>query len=378
MQQIYHLFYINLYFCAKIIGFISKQKILIEGAIGACKKTRLLIKFIMKFSALFFLMILLISCNETSKKPYQKLEGLALGTIFHITYDPSNYEILENEIDSLLHLVNKSMSTYIPTSDISKINRGDTTIVIDDLFVEVFNKSDRIYRETNGYFDPTIGIIVNAWGFGPKSHLEVIDSSRIKTMLTFVGFNNVKIKNGMVQKKFVETYLDFNAIAKGFAVDVIGRYMEANDINNYLIEIGGEIRTRGVNSSKNLWTIAIENPNFDGSRSFQSTILLSNESIATSGNYRKFKIDSLTGEKYAHTMDTKTGFPSKSNLLSASVISEIDCADVDAYATALMAMGMEKSKKFLIKHSELKAILIFSTDDGQINTFTTKNLRFKK
>ena len=332
----------------------------------------------MKIPTLFFLIFLFISCNESVKKPYQKLEGLALGTIFHITYDPSKYELSEIEIDSLLHRVNKSMSTYIPNSDISKINMGDTTIIVDDLFAEVFKKSDRIYRETDGYFDPTIGIIVNAWGFGPNSQMEIIDTAQIKTMLTYVGLKNVKIEKGIVQKKFMESYLDFNAIAKGFAVDIIGRYMEGKNIKNYLVEIGGEIRARGINSSRKAWTIAIEEPNYDGSRSFQSIIALSNESIATSGNYRKFKIDSLTGEKYAHTMDTKTGFPSKSNLLSASVISEKDCADVDAYATALMSMGLEKSKAFLKKHSELKAFLIFSTDDGQIKTFATKNLRLKR
>ena len=332
----------------------------------------------MKIPTLFFLIFLFISCNESVKKPYQKLEGLALGTIFHITYDPSKYELSEIEIDSLLHRVNKSMSTYIPNSDISKINMGDTTIIVDDLFAEVFKKSDRIYRETDGYFDPTIGIIVNAWGFGPNSQMEIIDTAQIKTMLTYVGLKNVKIEKGIVQKKFMESYLDFNAIAKGFAVDIIGRYMEGKNIKNYLVEIGGEIRARGINSSRKAWTIAIEEPNYDGSRSFQSIIALSNESIATSGNYRKFKIDSLTGEKYAHTMDTKTGFPSKSNLLSASVISEKDCADVDAYATAMMSMGLEKSKVFLKKHSELKAFLIFSTDDGQIKTFATKNLRLKR
>jgi thiamine biosynthesis lipoprotein len=331
----------------------------------------------MKISPILFLIILLISCNKSDKRPYQKLEGLALGTIFHITYDPSKHEILENEIDSLLYLVNKSMSTYIPNSDISKINRGDTTIVVDDLFVEVFNKSDRIYRETNGYFDPTVGIIVNAWGFGPGGQSDPIDTTQIKTMLTFVGFKNIKIEHGIVQKKFIETYIDFNAIAKGFAVDVLGRYLESNNIDNYMVEIGGEIRAKGINGSNKPWTVAIEKPNFDGSRSFQSVIELLNESIATSGNYRKFKIDSLTGEKYAHTMDPKTGFPSKSNLLSASVISKKDCADVDAYATALMSMGLEKSKKFLKKHPKLKAFLIYSEEGGQIKTYTTKNLRLK-
>ena len=332
----------------------------------------------MKKLPLFFLSLLLFSCADFREKQYQKLEGMALGTTFHITYDSSKYEVSEKEIDSLLHLVNKSMSTYMPNSDISKINRGDATVVVDDLFIEVFDKSDRIFRETNGYFDPTIGIIVNAWGFGPKRLLKPIDTTHIKTLLTFVGFENVKIKNGIVQKKFIETYIDFNAIAKGFAVDVIGRYLETRNTDNYLVEIGGEIRARGVNASRRSWKIAIEEPNFDDSRSFQSIIVLSDESIATSGNYRKFKIDSLTGEKYSHTMDTKTGFPTKSNLLSASVISESDCADVDAYATALMAMGLERSIKFLKKHPELKAFFIFSTDEGEIKTYSTKNLKFEK
>lgn len=327
---------------------------------------------------LFFLILLLFSCTDFREKQYQKLEGIALGTTFHITYDSTKYEISEKEIDSLFYLVNKSMSTYMSNSDISKINQGDSTIVVDDLFIEVFKKSDRIFRETNGYFDPTIGIIVNAWGFGPKRILIPIDTAQIESLLITVGFENVKIKNGVVHKKFIETYIDFNAIAKGFAVDVLGRYLEKRNIDNYLVEIGGEIRARGVNASRNSWKIAIEKPNFDNSRSFQNFIVLSDESIATSGNYRKFKIDSLTGEKYSHTMDPKTGFPTKSNLLSASVISESDCADVDAYATALMAMGLEKSKKFLQKHPELKVFLIFSTDEGKIKTYSTKNLKFKK
>ena len=196
-------------------------------------------------------------------------------------------------------------------------------------------------------------------------------------MLTFVGFKDVKIENGIVKKKYAETYLDFNAIAKGFAVDVLGRYLESINIDNYLVEIGGEIRAKGINNSNKPWTVAIEKPNFDGSRSFQSVLDLLNESIATSGNYRKFKIDKLTGEKYAHTMDPKTGFPSKSNLLSASVIAKMDCADVDAYATALMSMGLVKSKKFLKKHPDLKAFLIYSDERGHIKTYSTDNLRLK-
>ncbi|MDH3323166.1 MAG: FAD:protein FMN transferase [Flavobacteriaceae bacterium] len=321
----------------------------------------------------FLWLISLFACGKQGNNNFNRLEGLALGTSYHITYKNA-IKINENEIDSLIHLVNRSMSTYIPNSDISKINQGDTSIVIDDLFFEVFNKSDKIYKETNGAFDPTVGVLVNAWGFGPGKELNDLDQKQIDSLLTYVGFHKLAIKNQKIYKAYPQMYLDFNANAKGFAVDLIGRYLESKHSENYLIEIGGEIRARGLNEKNKPWKIAIEKPNFDGSRSFQTAIELKDESIATSGNYRKFKIDPKTGKKYAHTIDSKTGYPSKSDLLSASVISNIDCADVDAYATALMVMGFDKSKLFLEKHDELKAFLIYSDDDGTIKTFTTSNL----
>lgn len=302
------------------------------------------------------------------------MEGFALGTTFHITYQDSLNKINENQIDSLIHLVNNSMSTYSPNSDISRINRGDSSVIVDAMFQEVFNKSKKIYKETSGFFDPTIGILANAWGFGPEEEIENLDSLHIKNMLEFVGFDKIKLNDDIIEKKYSKTFIDFNAIAKGYAVDVIGRFLETKKIKNYLVEIGGEIRARGLSQNEKEWTVAIEKPNFDGTRSFQTKIELKNQSIATSGNYRKFKIDKKTGNKYAHTIDTKTGFPSKSNLLSASVISTIDCADVDAYATALMAMGLQKSKLFLNQHNELKVFLIYSDDQGKIKTYASKNL----
>ena len=330
-----------------------------------------LIIFVMNKLFLFLSFFMLIAC--ANKNDFKKIEGQALGTTFHITYQEVT-TINKKQIDSLIHLVNKSLSTYIPNSDISKINRGDRTVIIDDLFLEVFNKSDKIYKETKGAFDPTVGILVNAWGFGPEKEINNLNKQQIDSLLLFVGFDKLAVKNRKIYKEYPEIYLDFNANAKGYAVDVIGRFLELKNINNYLVEIGGEIRARGMSSKGKPWKIAIEKPNFDGSRSFQTAIELNNESIATSGNYRKFKIDKKTGLKYAHTIDAKTGYPSKSNLLSASVISKLDCADVDAYATAFMAMGFEKSKLFLEKHSELKAFLIYSDEKGEINTFVTPNL----
>ncbi len=325
---------------------------------------------------MFFLLFLAIlsSCDKETEITYQRIEGMAFGTSFHISFDEANKEVTEAAIDSLIHAMNRSLSTYMPDSDISKINKGDTTIVVDALFEEVFNKSAKVFKETEGAFDPTIGVLVNAWGFGPGNSLAQMGQSQVDSLLVFVGFDKIKLENRKLIKDHPETYLDFNANAKGFAVDLMGRFLESKEIRNYLIEIGGEIRARGVNPKNQPWRVAIEKPNFDGSRSFQTIVALKNESIATSGNYRKFKIDSLSGEKYAHTIDTHTGYPSKSNLLSASVIGSLDCDDVDAYATAFMAMGLEKSKIFLDKHQEIKAFLIYSDTLNGLNTFITKNL----
>jgi len=320
---------------------------------------------------------MVFSCEKESQKVYQQFEGLAFGTSFHITMDDLENQVSEADIDSLIYAMNRSLSTYIPNSDISRINNGDTTVIVDELFKEVFEKSARIYIESEGAFDPTIGTLVNAWGFGPADPIENMEQKDVDSLLVFVGFQKLKLENSKLIKMYPEMFLDFNANAKGFAVDVIGRFLEQHDVLNYLVEIGGEIRARGKNAKHQIWRIAIEKPNFDGSRSFQTIIELNNESIATSGNYRKFKIDASTGQKYAHTIDTKTGYPSKSNLLSASVIGEIDCADVDAYATAFMAMGLEKTKAYLDNHKDLKAFLIYGDENGALQTYTTSNLNLE-
>jgi FAD:protein FMN transferase len=315
----------------------------------------------------------IVSCADLSNSQLQKLEGNALGTTFHITYFDSQKRDFSKQIDSLLHAINKSLSTYIPSSDISKINQGDTTVVVDAYFEEVFNKSKVIYKETDGIFDPTIGTLVNAWGFGPQKTMTSLSKIQIDSLLQYVGFDNVLLKNHHIIKADKNIYLDFNAIAKGYAIDIIGRYFESQDIAKYLVEIGGEIRARGDKS----WRIAVEHPNFDGSQSFQATIILNNESIATSGSYRKFKLNKKTGQKYIHIINPKTGYATMSNLLSASVIAPTDCADVDGYATAFMAMGLEKTKAFLKTHKNFKVFLIYSENDT-IKTYKTNNLVLKK
>lgn len=323
-------------------------------------------------NCLFTLILLVfLSCgnNEGSLKI---IEGNTIGTTFTVRYLGDEAHKYETQIDSLTAAINKSASTYIPTSDLSKINKGDTTVLVDANLREIFIKSEKIYKETEGAFDPTVGILVNAWGFGPGKQIENLDSLKINELLKFVGFDKVKLENGKIKKLYPEIYLDFNAIAKGYLVDMVSRMFEKSGVSNYMVEIGGEIRTRGHNEKGMPWKIAIENPNTDGSRSFATVIKLKDESIATSGNYRKFKIKE-DGTKYVHTINPKTGYAKESNLLSASVISTLDCADVDAYATAFMEMGFEKSKAFLKNHPELKAFLIFVDEKGGMQTYKSDN-----
>jgi len=326
---------------------------------------------VMKNCLLTLFLLIFLSCGN-HESDLKIITGNAIGTTFTVRYLDAGGNNYETKIDSLIAVINKSASTYIPTSDLSKINKGDTTVLVDANLKEVFTKSEKIFKETEGAFDPTIGILVNAWGFGPEKPIENLDSLKVTALLKYVGYEKVQLENGKIKKLYPEIYLDFNAIAKGYLVDMVSRMFEKNGVANYMVEIGGEIRARGQNEKGTLWKIAIENPNTDGSRSFATVIELRDESIATSGNYRKFKIKE-DGTKYVHTINPKTGYAKESNLLSASVISKSDCADVDGYATAFLEMGFDKSKDFLKNHPELKAFLIFINEKGEMQTYKTDN-----
>jgi len=333
--------------------------------------TNLITTKVMKNCVFVFILLIFLSCGN-NESDLKIIQGNAIGTTFTIRYLDAGTKNYETKIDSLIAAINKSASTYIPTSDLSKINKGDTTILADTNLQEVFIKSEKIYEETDGAFDPTVGILVNAWGFGPEKAIENLDSLKIQELLKYVGFEKVQLENGKIKKLYPEIYLDFNALAKGYLVDMVSRMFENYGVANYMVEIGGEIRARGHNERGTPWKIAIENPNTDGSRSFATVIELKDESIATSGNYRKFKIKE-DGTKYVHTINPKTGFAKESNLLSASVISKSDCADVDGYATAFMEMGFEKSTAFLKNHPELKAFLIYVHENGEMQTYKSAN-----
>ena len=318
------------------------------------------------FLLVFSIFLVFSTCKKEHLFKDYTLKGLVFGTTYKITYlnSDTNYQ---KSIDSLFLKMNLSLSTYMERSDISKINKGDTDVIVDDFFVEVFKKSKRIFTETDGFFDPTVGNLVNAWGFGPKIEKLNLTEDQVKVKMQFVGLDKVTLKNTRIVKEKPEIYLDFNSIAKGFGIDVVARFLESKKIDNYLVEIGGEIRTGGFKEEQQPWIVKLVDP-IESNSGFKN-LNLSNKSMATSGNYRKFRITD-TGKKYVHTINPKTGYATESNLLSVSVIADLDCADVDAYATAFMAMGLEKTKSFLDKNTKLEVILLFTNAEGNLEEYT--------
>ncbi|AUP78419.1 FAD:protein FMN transferase [Flavivirga eckloniae] len=315
-----------------------------------------------------FLVFAFISCKEVKNTDRlglknTKLSGSVFGTFYEATYSSDvNYE---KQFDSLFYVINKSMSTYQANSDISKLNRNEA-VKIDEHFKKVYEASKIIYKETKGAFDPTIGAVVNAWDFGPEGKVVNLDSLKIDSLMLTVGFNKINRLHDSITKP-EGTFIDFNAIAKGYGVDVIAKFLDSKNIKNYIVNIGGELNAKGINVEKNKgWTVGVEKPNFDGTQSLSRTLVLTNEAMATSGTYRKFKIDK-NGNRYAHIIDTKTGYPSKTNLLSISVIAK-DCMTADAYSTAFKTMGIEKVKAFLESHPELKVFLIFENENKELET----------
>jgi thiamine biosynthesis lipoprotein len=306
-----------------------------------------------------FIFLGLLSCTNSVKQ--QRNSGGVFGTTYSIIYDSN--EDFQQEFEQIFNDINHSMSTYITNSIISEVNNNRIT-KIDTHFKTVFETSKRVFDETSGRFDPTIGAVVNAWDFGPEGKIEQLDSVKIKNLMQSVGLNKVSVE-GFQIKKPSATKIDFNAIAKGYGVDQIGYFLESNSVSNFLVEIGGEIVCKGINSSKGTpWKIGIQNPNIESDIPFLNSVELNNKAMATSGTYRKYKIDE-NGRRYTHIIDAKTGYPSQSNILSISVIAE-NCMAADAYATALQTMNLEELSNFLSNHPELKVYIIFENENKEL------------
>lgn len=300
------------------------------------------------------------------------LTGQTMGTIvYNVKYIDKYIEGLDQEIAKELVAFNQSLSTYIPTSEISTLNKEGTFTFQSSYFFPVLNKSKEIYRATGGTFDPSIGPLVQAWGFGPDKSIPELDSGTVDSLKSIVGYDRVRFDENEVSLPD-NFQLDFSAIAKGYAVDVVAELLEKNGISDYLVEIGGEVRCRGKNEEEKPWSLGIEDPTAsDGDQRLLAIVRLKDLSLATSGNYRNYYENE--GNIFAHIIDPRTGYTANHNLLSASVFAS-DCMTADAFATAFMVLGLDYSKE-IIKTQNLDAILIFRNENGRLESYVSDGIK---
>lgn len=310
-------------------------------------------------------------CTVVKEPRLVENSGYAQGSTYQIKYMTVKNQNFADEIEIIFRQIDQSMSTYVPTSLISEVNKGGAWVEVDERFLEVLNRSMEIATETGGDFDPTVGPLVAIWGFGFEEVRGDVDSEMIDDVKSKTGFSHIQIDENkvMVPEGFS---LDFNALAQGYTVDVIAEYLESQGIENYMVEVGGEVRTLGLNNKGNIWTIGVDKPQdeIDRGDRFQFILELKDAGLATSGNYRKYWVDEETGTKYSHTIDPHTGTPALNRLLSASIITN-NVMDADAYATVCMVQGLEDCKAFLESKADLEGYLVFTNDEDEWEVYTT-------
>ena len=305
--------------------------------------------------------------------PYQRNTGFIFGTIYNVSYQSSHD--LQPEIEAELKRVDASLSPFNKQSIITAVN-NNRPVKLDDRFIEVFTLAEKISKETNGAFDITVAPLVNEWGFGfkpvgaPPRH--VIDSLR-----AIVGYQKVRLQDGVIRKADPRIMLDCSAIAKGYGSDCVARLLRKHGIDNFMVEIGGEVVTSGINPDRMPWRIGVTKPVDDSTaidQELQTVLNVTDKAMATSGNYRNFYYKG--GRKYAHTIDPKTGYPIQHNILSATVLAD-DCATADAYATSFMVLGLDGARRILKRHPELMAYLIYSDAKGNNKVWFSPSLKDK-
>ena len=319
-----------------------------------------------------FLMVLIIGTVVILKKqpPFRTNEGLVFGTVYKITYQHA--DDLQNDIKEAMLEVDNSLSPYNPNSIITHINHNQDTL-LNEHFTHVFELAQRISTETEGAFDITVAPLVNAWGFGFKNSIEIAPSV-IDSLRQFVGYQKIKMVDGKMVKEDPRLMLDCSAIAKGYGVDRVARLLDKKGVQHYMVDIGGEVVVKGKNPRMKTWRIGINKPVEDSlsvNQELQTILEVSGVGMATSGNYRKFYYKD--GKRYAHTIDPRLGTPIQHNILSATVIAK-DCTTADAYATAFMVMGLEKTKAFCEQHPELNAYLICAGEGESYEIYYTPGM----
>ncbi|MDR2868099.1 MAG: FAD:protein FMN transferase [Bacteroidales bacterium] len=319
---------------------------------------------------LLSIIVLFVGCQQK----VNRITGEGLGTYYSILYIGAEDPNLKQSIDSLLDVISHHLSIFDTTSHLYLVNHQQLD-TLDDDFVYILQQSLQISEITAGAFDPTIEPLVEYWGFGKNKQIEAYNMTIIDSLKALVGYQKVSLDGKHLIKENPNIQLNFNAIAKGYTVDKVAELIAAKGYPNGLVEIGGEVTAIGNKNGKP-WVVGIQVPTTerDGSLNAQYLFALQGKAIATSGNYRNYKEEN--GQRYSHIIDPKSGLPEKSSLLSVSVIAD-NCMTADAYATAFMVMGIEKSTQFLKKHPELAAYFIFG-ENGEFNSFSTENFPKKR
>ena len=311
--------------------------------------------------------------RQQHSMPYRKTSDFIFGTTYHVTYQCDSD--LTQSIKSELLKVDASLSPFNKESVITAVNENQD-VQLDDMFKEVFNLAMDISKDTDGAFDITVAPLVNAWGFGFKNGSQP-SSHQVDSLLQLVGYEKVSMVNGKVMKQDPRIMLDCSAIAKGYGTDRVARLLQSRGIQNYMVEIGGEVVTSGVNPDRVPWKIGVTKPTDDSlniGHELQTVLNVTDKAMATSGNYRNYYFKG--GKKFAHTVDPKTGYPVQHSILSATVLSK-SCAVADAYATSFMVMGFDKARQVLERHPELMAYFIYSNQKGDMDVWYSPSLREK-
>jgi len=326
-----------------------------------------------KFLHICIISFVLTACTNRQNDILIKFSGETQGTYYAVTYFEKDGRIFQAEIDSLLHAFDLSVSMWVPQSVISKINRNEPDIRPDEHFLANYYLSKQVYEKTDGAFDPTVAPLVNAWGFGFSDRMHV-DKNVVDSLLPLIGFNNVEIIELKIKKKDPRIQFDFNAVAQGYSVDLVVKFLESKGVKTCLVDIGGEVMGHGNKPDGSSWKVGIEKPKDNASygEGLKAIVKLKNKALATSGNYRRFYEEN--GLRYSHTINPVTGYPVQHTLLSVSVLAD-DCGTADAFATAFMVQGLEKAKETLKNNSGLEAYFIFSDEKGGLQTFVTEGFQ---
>ncbi len=311
--------------------------------------------------------------RQQHSMPYRKTSDFIFGTTYHVTYQCDSD--LTQSIKAELLKVDASLSPFNKESVITAVNENQD-VQLDDMFKEVFNLAMDISKDTDGAFDITVAPLVNAWGFGFKNGSQP-SSHQVDSLLQLVGYEKVSMVDGKVTKRDPRIMLDCSAIAKGYGTDRVARLLRSRGIQNYMVEIGGEVVTSGVNPDRVPWKIGVTKPTDDSlniGHELQTVLNVTDKAMATSGNYRNYYFKG--GKKFAHTVDPKTGYPVQHSILSATVLAK-SCAVADAYATSFMVMGFDKARQVLERHPELMAYFIYSNQKGDMDVWYSPSLREK-